>query len=41
MSPLALLALVPLILLAAMFVYERLQAKSVLVRVRADGRRAR
>lgn len=41
MSPYGLLALVPVLMLAAMFVYEATHAKSVLVRVRSDGRRAR
>ena len=41
MSPFALLALVPVLMLAAMFVYEATHDKGVLVRVRSDGRRAR
>ena len=38
MNPLALLALVPLAMLAAMFLYERTH-EEVAVRVRSDGRR--
>lgn len=41
MNPLVLLALVPVLMLAAMFVYEATHAKGALVRVRSDGRRAR
>ena len=39
MNPLALLALIPISLLAAMFLYERTH-QEVAVRVRSDGRRA-
>jgi hypothetical protein len=41
MSPSALLALVPVLMLTAMFIYEATHAKGALVRVRSDGRRAR
>jgi hypothetical protein len=40
MNPLILLALVPISMLVAMFVYERTH-DAVQVRVRSDGRRAR
>lgn len=40
MNPLAFLALIPLSMLAAMFLYERTHDR-VAVRVRSDGRRAR
>lgn len=40
MNPLALLALIPLSTLAAMFLYERTRGEAP-VRARSDGRRAR
>jgi hypothetical protein len=40
MNPLALLSLIPLSMLAAMFLYERTHDE-VAVRVRTDGRRVR
>lgn len=40
MNPLAFLALIPLAMLAAMYLYERTHDE-VAVRVRSDGRRAR
>jgi len=40
MNPLALLALVPLSMVAALFLYERTHQQSA-VRVRVDGRRVR
>lgn len=40
MNPLAWLALIPLSMLAALFIYEHTH-QSVAVRVRSDGRRAR
>ena len=40
MNPLAFLALIPLSMLAAMYLYERTHSE-VAVRVRTDGRRAR
>ena len=41
MNPLALLALVPVLMLSAMFLYEATHEKRGPVRVRIDGRRVR